>query len=171
MLHRTISQIGRLLMKIIDISENGEIHKKLIQFAKNCSWQSTGSYLAELVNDYNLEEKETVFAAVENDEVVGFVAFLMECVADVKNSDVDIEKINAWLDFLFVDEAYRGQKISTELIEKIFEYCRLNHFNKLYLLTESHEMMYQKYGFSNIGNIMLHCGVKCTVMEKDIEKR
>ena len=48
-------------MKIIDILENGEIRKKLIQFAKNCSWQSTGSYLAELVNDYTLEEKETVF--------------------------------------------------------------------------------------------------------------
>lgn len=49
-------------MKIIDISEDGDIRKKLIQFAKNCSWQSTGSYLAELVIDGNLEEKETVFA-------------------------------------------------------------------------------------------------------------
>ncbi len=94
--------------------------KKLIQFAKNCSRQSTGSYLVELVNDYNLEEKETVFVAVENGEVVGFAAFLQECVADVK---------------------------------------------------ESHEKMYQKYGFSNIGNLMLNCGVKCTVMEKDFEKR
>lgn len=158
-------------MKIIDILENDEIRIKLIQFAKNCSWQSTGSYLAELVNDYNLEEKETVFAAVENDEVVGFAAFLQECVADVKESEADIEKMNAWLDFLFVDEAYRGQKISTKLIEKIFEYCKLNHFNKLYLITEFHEEMYQKYGFRNIGNVRLNCGVNCTVMEKDIEKR
>jgi len=158
-------------MKIIDISEDGDIRKKLIQFAKNCSWQSTGSYLAELVIDGNLEEKETVFAAVENDEVVGFAAILQECVADVKESDIDIEKMNAWLDFLFVDEAYRGQKISTKLIEKIFEYCKWNCFNKLYLLTESHEAMYQKYGFSNVGNVVLNCGVNCTAMEKDIEKR
>lgn len=158
-------------MKIIDISEDGEIRKKLIQFARNCSWQSTGSYLAELVNDYNLEEKETVFAAVENEEVVGFVAFLKECVADVKESDADIEKMDAWLDFLFVDESYRGQKISAKLIEKIFEYCKSNHFTKLYLITESHEKMYQNHGFSNIGKLMLNCGVKCTVMEKDIEKR
>ncbi len=158
------------MIKIIDILENGEIRKKLIQFAKNCSWQSTGSYLAELVNDYNLEEKETVFVAVENGEVVGFAAFLQECVADVKKSDTDIEKMNAWLDFLFVDEAYRGQKISTKLIEKIFEYCKRNHFNRLYLLTESHEAMYQKYGFKNIGKAMLNCGVNCIVMEKDIEK-
>ncbi len=157
-------------MKIIDILEDGDIRNKLIQFAANCSWQSTGSYLAELVIDGNLEEKETVFAAVENDEVVGFAAFLQECVADVKESEADIEKMNAWLDFLFVDEAYRGQKISTKLIEKIFEYCKRNHFNKLYLLTESHEAMYQKYGFKNIGNVKLYCGVDCTVMEKDIEK-
>lgn len=156
-------------MKIIDISENGVIRSKLIQFAVNCSWQSTGSYLAELIIDCNLEEKETVFAAVENDKVVGFAAFLQECVADVKESEADIEKMNAWLDFLFVDEAYRGQKISTKLIEKIFEYCKRNHFNKLYLLTESHEAMYQKYGFKNIGNVKLYCGVDCTVMEKSIE--
>ena len=158
-------------MKIIDISENGEIRSKLIQFAKKCSWQSAGSYLAELINDDNLEDKETVFAAVENNEVVGFAAFLQECVADVKESEADIEKMNAWLDFLFVDETYRGQKISMKLIEKIVEYCKRNQFNKLCLLTESHEAMYQKYGFKNIGNVRIHCGVDCTVMEKVIEKR
>lgn len=156
-------------MKIINISENGVIRSKLIQFAENCSWQSTGSYLAELIIDCNLEEKETVFAAVENDEVVGFAAILQECVADVKESNVDIDKMNAWLDFLFIDEAYRGQKISTKLIEKIVEYCKRNHFNRLYLLTESHEAMYQKYGFKNIGTITLNCGVDGVVMEKVIE--
>ena len=157
-------------MEIVDVLKNDEIRDKLIQFSGNCSWQPTGSYLAELVKDNNLEEKEVVFVAVENDEVVGFVAFLTECVADVRESDADVEQMNAWLDFLFVDESYRGQKISTKLIEGIFKHCKRKHFDKLYLITEDHEAMYQKYGFCNIGNLTLTCGVDCTIMEKSIEK-
>ena len=66
-------------MKIIDILENGEIRKKLIQFAKNCSWQSTGSYLAELVNDYTLDEKEYLFGETTAKNVtLGMIAADMQ---------------------------------------------------------------------------------------------
>lgn len=155
-------------MKIVEISEDSTVRNKLVKFAKQCSWQSTGNYLSELVSDDCLEANEKVFAAVENGEIVGYVALLNECVAEVNESSINLGEINVWLDFLFVNDAYRGQGISIKLIDKIFEYCKNAGIDKVYLITDSHEKMYEKYGFKNIGNAVLGRDENAIIMSKKL---
>lgn len=125
---------------IIDVSTSTILTKDLICYAKTCSFQGTGSYLAELLSDSAFEDYERVYAAIRGQKIIGFAAIL-------KESCVENDDCSPWLDFLFVEEKYRNQRIGLALIREICGYARNIGFDFLYLCTLSHIEYYKKAGF------------------------
>ena len=151
--------------EIIDVSASGALVNKLIFYANNCSFQGTGSYLAQLLSDNAFEDYERVYAAIQNREVIGFAAI-------VKESCVDGDKNSPWLDFLFVEEKYRNQHIGMAFITKICSYAKSIGFDCLYLCTLSHTAYYKKAGFNTLYVTNFYNGAKypegISVMKKQL---
>ena len=126
---------------ISDVSTSTELKTQLIEYAKNCSFQGAGSYLAELLFYNEFEDYEKVFVVVSENKVIGFAALIKEC------SCIDNESRAPWLDFLFVDEKYRNQLIGSALIDTVCCYAKKLGFNDIFLCTVSHKEFYEKIGF------------------------
>ena len=47
---------------------------------------------------------------------------------------------------MFVDEAYRGNRLSQQIISYAMGYLKSVDFDKVYLVSD-HENLYEKYGF------------------------
>lgn len=130
---------------------------QLIQYAKSCSWQSTGQYLAELLENHEFDASEKIFAAIENQDIVGFAGLVKESCAD------DL-KLYPWLDFLFVDERYRNRGIARRLIEHIFKAAKAENVSHIYLCTVSHTEMYMRFGFHTLYKTKINANDDCFVM-------
>lgn len=131
----------------------------LIDFAKNCSWQGSGRYFAELIENNELTDSEIVIVAYLNHKIVGFAALVNESCAEGFNE-------SPYLDFLFVDDKYRNKGIATKLVDKIVELAKEN-YNILYLATVSHESFYKKLGFDTIAKSTVEgCINECFIMRK-----
>lgn len=151
---------GGHYMEIIQVEfdSSSTILRKLIEYARACSWRGTGQYFADLLEDGELENSERVFVAVDNDNIAGFVGLIEE-------SCVDNTEYSPWIDFLFVDEAYRKQGIARMLIEHTLIDARRDNIDNVYLCTTSHEEMYKKFGFHTLYKTKINGGDECTVMK------
>ena len=47
---------------------------------------------------------------------------------------------------MFVDEAYRGHRLSRQMISYAMDYLKSVGFDRVYLVSD-HENLYEKYGF------------------------
>ncbi len=149
-----------LRIEELNINDNNKC-LELIKYAKNCSFQSTGEYLAEILENNELQENEKVIVAYYNDSIIGFAGLFNESVAENFNE-------TPYLDFLFVEEGYRNRGIATKLVDKIIEQAREN-YKVLYLVTVSHEQFYKKLGFETITmSKVIGCIDDCFIMKKDI---
>ena len=117
-----------LKIEILNVNNINE-YSNFINYLKNCSWQSTGEYLAELIENNELTDSEKVIVAYLNGEIVGFAALVNDSVAESFNG-------TPYLDHLFVDEAHRNKGIATKLVDKIIELAKEN--NKFLFLTFSY---------------------------------
>lgn len=85
---------------------------------------------------------ERVFAAIENNAILGFCA-LSETSAVFDNLYMP------YINFLFVGERYRGKRIGEKLIKTVIEYAKAIGFDKTYLYSDLTNF-YEKYGFVKI---------------------
>lgn len=141
----------------VDLASSSELRKKLISYAKSCSWQGTGQYFADLLENEEFEASERVVAAIHNGNIAGFAALVSESCVDDKN-------LRPYLDFLFVDEKYRNRGIARKLIENIVMIARSEKVNNIYLCTASHEEMYIKFGFRTLYKTKINDNDDCFVM-------
>lgn len=143
----------------IKILEYGDARwDQVATYAKNCSFQGSGTYLAELMTAGAFSDFEKVFCAYEGDSIIGF------CTIS-KESCVENDIHYPWLDFLFVDELYRKQGIGRQLVNAVIMYARSLDFNELFLCTASHEDMYHKFGFMTLYEVNINECTKGKVMK------
>ncbi len=136
-------------MEIVKI-ENGTFLKEiLIAFAENCSWEA-GKHLAFTLKENNFLEWEAVFAAVEDNEIIGFCTFL-------ETDYYPENRYSPWISSIFVDEKFRGNKISFKLIENAIEYAKLQGFKKVYIPSDMIGF-YEKCGFIKIDELINYGG-------------
>lgn len=146
-------------VKIIPIKYGEKTYYETANLAKNCSFQGTGQYLAELMEDNVFCDFERVYSAIDNDTVVGFCAIVKESCCE---NDVN----TPWLDFLFVDENYRNCGIACQMIKTVEDYAKTVGFDSLFLCTASHEAFYQKRGFESIYDVKINECTDGIVMKK-----
>ena len=136
-------------MDITKIEYGTDLYKKLIDYAENCSWIA-GKHLAQILRENNFLEWEAVFAAVSENEIIGFCTFL-------ETDYYPENRYSPWISSIFVDENFRGNKISFLMIEKAIEHAKLWNFSKVYIPSDM-VGFYEKCGFRKIDELLNYGG-------------
>jgi GNAT superfamily N-acetyltransferase len=127
------------------IAEKGSpLWNELITYAEGCSWRA-GRELARLMREDAFMGFERVFAACEGSRIAGF------CTLTEKDELPPGQPYSPFIGFIFVDEAFRGQRISEQLIKKAAGYACGAGFGKVYIMS-GEVGLYEKYGFTKIGD-------------------
>jgi predicted N-acetyltransferase YhbS len=131
-------------MNILAITQGDQYWNETIDFAEKCSWKA-GPYLAELMKQNKFLDWERVIVALEDEKVVGY------CTFSEKDEMPEIYDFTPFIGFMFVDEKYRGKRISEMLIRKAIIYAQELGYEYIYIM--SGELgLYEKYGFEKIGD-------------------
>ena len=118
--------------------------KETISLAQKCSWKA-GSFLAKKMQENVFNKWERVCAACVNGKVAGFSTFTEK---DELSEQYDF---TPFIGFIFVDEQFRGRRLSERMIQSIISYAKEIGYEKVYIM--SGEIgLYEKYGFVKIGN-------------------
>ena len=118
--------------------------EQVIAFASHCPWMG-GPSLAKRMSNNGFADWERVCAAVIDDQVVGFSVF---CEKGGMPEEYDCTPFIA---SVFVDENYRGRRISQQMIACIKKYAKELGYQTVYLKS-AHRGLYEKYGFEKIGD-------------------
>ena len=134
---------GRHGLDIQSMKYGHKLWNATADFASICSWRA-GSQLAELMRKNNFQEEESVFVALVDGNIAGFCTYTRR---DELSSEYDF---TPFIGFMFVDEKYRGNRLSEKLIQAACEYAKFGGVNKVYIM--SGEIgLYEKYGFECLG--------------------
>ena len=146
-------------MYISRIKKSNKRWYELINYSKNCSWIA-GKHLSSLMEKNAFTEWESVFAAVLEDKIVGFCTFM-------KTDYYPENRYSPWISSIFVDEAYRGCRISEKMIETVIAYAKEQEFSKVYIPSDIIGL-YEKYGFEKIDKLQNYSGDIDNIFAKEI---
>lgn len=130
-------------MHIHTISAGHPLWEKTISYTSKCSWNA-GAFLSERMRNNAFADWEKVIVAADNNNIVGFAVF---CEKDGLPEEYSC---TPFISLVFVDERYRGKRISEKLINHTIEYAKKLDYKTVYLKSE-HRGLYEKYGFEKIG--------------------
>ena len=123
---------------------------ELLRFIEECSWEEAKDHLADLVRRWDFTGDEAVFAAVADGRIVGMATFLM-------TDYYPLPEIFPWVSSVFVDEAYRGRRISGLLIGRANAYAGSRGYGRTYI-PSSFFGLYEKYGYRYLRDIVNYGG-------------
>ena len=84
-------------------------------------------------------EWERVSVALDGEKICGYCTVAKtECIPEVPYTP--------YIGFVFVDEHYRGNRLSQQLILFAVDYLKTIGFDKVYIVSD-HDNLYEKYGF------------------------
>ena len=131
------------MIEIFAMTRGHEYWGKTIALAEKCPWKA-GPHLAQKMRENDFAEWERVFAAVEEGRVAGF------CTLAEKDRLPAQYEFSPFIGFVFVDEAYRGKRLSEQIIDAASSYARSLGYKKIYVLS-GERGLYEKFGFEKIG--------------------
>lgn len=134
--------------------------KETADFALNCSWNA-GGLLTKLMLENSFSSDERVLVALVDDRIAGF------CTYSNKDEISDEYDFTPFVGFVFVDEKYRGRRLSEKLINAACDLAAGNGFKKMYIM--SGEIgLYEKFGFKYLGMYKTIYGNEDQLFEKNI---
>lgn len=147
-------------MEVVKVEKDSSLWNQLIDYAKNCSWEAPGRHLAYLLRENKFVDWESIFAAIDGDKIIGFCTFL-------KTDYYPENRYSPWISCIFVDENYRGHRVSHAMIEKAIQYAKSLKFTTVYIPSD---MMgyYEKCGFTKIDELQNYAGDIDNIFSKDI---
>jgi GNAT superfamily N-acetyltransferase len=110
---------------------------------------------------HDFKDKEQIFVAIEANQIAGF------CVFEEDGYIPPEYDYHPFINLVFVDESYRGKRVSEKLIEKALSYGKELGLNKVYLKSE-HRGLYEKYGFKKIADFTPIVGLADQIFEKNL---
>ena len=140
-------------MTIHAIDATSPLWEALAAYADTCSWDAC-QRMAAFMRSGGFRDGETVLAAEENGVFMGFCALM--------RPETEYSPLLKWL---FVEEKYRGQRLSEQLIDAVGGYAKALGYARLFLATW-HTGLYEKYGFVKIGEKEMRPGYSESVYEK-----
>ena len=129
--------------------------------AENCSWRA-GPVLAKKMRENDFLDWERVCAACVDGKAAGF------CTFAEKDELPEESPFTPFIGFVFVDESYRGKRLSEAMIRAVTSYARGLGYEKVYVM--SGEIgLYEKYGFEKSGDYQTIYGTTDQLFVKSIE--
>lgn len=130
---------------VIQLIQQGHpLWEKTAAFAQNCSWKA-GKFLAEKMRGNAFQPWERVIIAAEQDALAGFCT-LTETDALPADSG-----FSPFIGFVFVDERYRGNRLSEQMLHAALRYAKEIGYHTMYLMS-GEQGLYEKYGFEKRGD-------------------
>jgi predicted N-acetyltransferase YhbS len=135
---------GEFNKKIEVLTFGDDLWSRGIEYAETCSW-GAGRVLAGKMRENDFEANERVIAALHDGNIAAFCTF--------SNRDELPPEYNfsPFVGFVFVDEKFRGRRLSGNLIEAACGLAREQGFTAIYLMS-GEVGLYEKYGFRKIGD-------------------
>lgn len=125
-------------MIIKKIASSDELWHRVRDYAESCSWRA-GKSLADAMGNNAFEDWERVIVALDYEKICGYCTVAkIDCIPNVSYTP--------YIGYMFVDEAYRGNRLSQKMIRYAMDYLKGIGFGKVYLVSD-HENLYEKYGF------------------------
>lgn len=132
---------------------------QLLEYAAHCSWIA-GGHLASMMYENRFEDWEAVFAAMDGGRIVGYCTFL-------KTDYYPENRYSPWISSIFVDEAFRGRRISQIMIDTVIGYACSCGFSRVYIPSDM-TGFYEKFGFYQIDTLENYGGDIDTIFARDI---
>lgn len=134
------------LPEIQKVDRNTVLADELIRFVENFSWEDVKEHTLQALRNWDFTDWETMFVALINNQIVG--------MASVAKTDYyPLPEIYPWVSSIFVEEEYRGHRISEKLIEAANQYAKSLGFKETYIPSE-HIGLYEKYGYHYVRDIV-----------------
>ena len=131
-------------MNILLINQEHPLWEKAAEFAQNCSWKA-GQFLAERMRKNGFRDWERVIIAMDDEQIAGF------CTLTEKDALPDDALFSPFIGFVFVDEQYRGNRLSEQMIRSACGYAKESGCQAVYIVS-GEQGLYEKYGFEKIGD-------------------
>ncbi|MBR5712383.1 MAG: GNAT family N-acetyltransferase [Lachnospiraceae bacterium] len=135
---------------IVKVDRDTPFASEFLHFVENCSWTEVRDHIAGLIRNWEFTEWETMFAAVRDGKIVGMASLL-------KTDYYPLPEIFPWVSCVFVEEKYRGERISGQLIDAANRYAKAQGFTKTYIPTE-YTGLYERYGYTYVRDIVNYGG-------------
>ena len=159
LLSRNNIRVGETYLKVLIITNQEGLWSKTAEYAAECSW-SAGKSLACKMKDNDFCDWERVFVAVEGNEIAGFCTLTKtDCIPDVEYTP--------YISFVFVNEHFRGNRLSEMMISHACKYANEIDFNEVYLVS-GERGLYEKYGFEKIDERMATYGKMAQLFRKQL---
>ena len=133
---------------------------KAIAFAQNCSWRA-GPYLARRMAAGDFMDWERVIVAVDRGQIAGF------CTFTEKDELPEPCPYSPFIGFVFVDERYRGHRLSERMIDRVLAYAKAIGYHAVYLMS-GERGLYEKYGFTVIADCDTAYGTTDRLFQKTL---
>lgn len=147
-------------MEIVAIQQDHLLWNKIITFAEKCSWKA-GAYLASKMQQNEFKDWERVIVATEGNLIAGY------CTLTEKDELAEKYFFSPFIGFVFVDEKFRGHRVSEKMIE-----CACNHakelgYSRIYIMS-GEQGLYEKYGFRKVGDYKTLYGTTEQLFSKEL---
>ena len=136
--------------------------QKTAAFARECSWRA-GPYLAERMEKEAFTGRERVIACLDGERVAGF------CTFSEKDSLPDGDAHTPFIGFVFVDEAYRGKRLSQRMIDRACLHAADLDYDAVYIVS-GEKGLYEKYDFQKIGDVKTVHGTVEQLFRRDFDE-
>ncbi len=131
-------------MEIQLIQKGHPLWEKTACFAESCSWRA-GAFLAERTRENRFQPWERVIIALDGGQIAGF------CTLTEKDELPDDAPFSPFIGFVFVDEQYRGNRLSEQMIRSALSYAKESGCQAVYIVS-GEQGLYEKYGFEKTGD-------------------
>ena len=142
------------------LNNDSLLWKKTVSFARECSWRA-GKALADKMEKNDFKNWERVIVALDDDNIAGY------CTVAEKDELPDDYNYTPFIGFMFVDERYRGKRISEQMISCACDYVNGLGYHKVFIMS-GEQGLYEKYGFMKLGDFETIYGGMDQLFEKVI---
>ncbi|MDO4863943.1 MAG: GNAT family N-acetyltransferase [Ruminococcus sp.] len=166
-LEETVSRLGTHFgfsktkeVTVVKVEKGSALAEELVRFIENCSWEEVKEHNAVMVRNWDFAENEAVFAAVADGRIVG--------TATLMNTDYyPLPEIYPWVSGVFVDEEYRGNRISQKLIDFANKAAGELGYERTYIPTP-YIGLYERFGYRYLRDIVNYGGETDHLYVKEI---
>ncbi len=142
------------------VDKGTKLASELLSFVSDCSWDDVKEHMVKMISDWEFTDWETMFVAKADGKIIGMTSVM-------KEDYYPLPELYPWVSCVFVDEEYRGQRVSSRLIDYANDYLRNLGFRKSYIPSE-YVGLYERYGYSYVKDIVNYDGLTDHLYEKEL---
>lgn len=146
-------------MDILRLTADSPLWEAAADFAENCSWIA-GKHVAQMMRENRFTDWEAIFFAMEDGRFAGYCTFL-------KEDYYPENRYSPWISSMFVEESFRGRRLSGQMIDFVCGYAREKGFRRVYIPTDT-PRLYERFGFTVIDSLTNYGGDVDQILAKDI---